>query len=156
MIAIEVRNQTAAEEDFVRRLILETVSRELGADQWPDPVRAHLLEIQYKGRIQGLRTRFPHGESRIIWLDGQPAGWLYVAELEDEVRLAEIMVLPEYRGKGLASTAIRQVLAGAASSARPVRLMVNVLNANAIRLYERLGFQRTGGTEVQHEMEARP
>jgi hypothetical protein len=37
-----------------------------------------------------------------------------------------------------------------------VRLTVNVLNARAIRLYQNLGFRRTGGDGIQHTLEAGP
>jgi ribosomal protein S18 acetylase RimI-like enzyme len=143
-------------EPFVRRVIVETLALEFGAQHWPEPMRSQLLGIQYATRRQGSRASFPAGESRIILLDGEPVGWLYTATLEDAVWLAEIMVLPEHRGKGAGSAALREVLAAAARAGKPVRLTVNILNSGAIRLYESLGFRRTGGTEVQHEMEARP
>ena len=146
----------AADDEFVRHLVVETIAGELGAHHWPERLRSQVLGVQLATRRQGPRVSFPEGESRIILLDGQPAGWIYTATLDDTIWLAEIMVAPEQRGKGVGSAAIRQVLALAARSRKPVRLTVNVLNTGAIRLYERLGFRRTGGNEVQHEMEARP
>ena len=107
-------------------------------------------------RRMGPRTGFPAGESQIILLDGAPAGWIFLANLEHEIHIVEIMVLPECRSRGAGAAAIGQVLARASAADKPVRLTVNALNAGAIRLYARLGFRRIGGDEVRQEMEARP
>ena len=148
--------QTTDDEPFLRRLITETIALELGAGGWPEPMRSQLLNLQYQNRRMGPCAGFPGAESHVILLDGEPAGWLYFANLDHEIHIVEIMVLPECRSRGAGAGAIRHVLALASAGGKPVRLTVNVLNAGAIRLYERLGFRRVGGNEVQHEMEARP
>jgi ribosomal protein S18 acetylase RimI-like enzyme len=142
------------DEPFLRRLILDTISLELGADQWPEPMRGQLLDIQVSGR-SAVRGRNPDGESRILLLDGEPAGWLFLLAYPEELRIEEVMVAPEHRRKGLARAAIEEVLRQATRDSRPVRLNVNTGNGAAIRLYESLGFRRTGGDQIQHQMEAR-
>lgn len=137
------RPETPLDETFVRRLIRETVAAELGAGAWPPPMRDHLLGIQIGARRQSA------GE--VIQVDGLDAGWVVVTSMPHEIRLVEIMIAPEFRGRGVATTVIRRILSAAAG--KPVRLHVNVTNEAAIRLYERLGFRRIGGDEVQHLME---
>lgn len=156
-MTVSLRPETSADDDFLRSVITATVAQELGADAWPEPMRTHLAGMQYTMRRQGVRARHPEGESRIIAADGVSIGWLFTAELPDVVWLVEIMVAPEARGKGVGAEAVRQVLEAAGE--KTVRLKVNVTNGRAVRLYERLGFRRSGGDEVQHLMEhpaARP
>jgi ribosomal protein S18 acetylase RimI-like enzyme len=156
-MSVELRRESPADDEvFLRRLVTETVALELGADRWPEPMRSHLLNLQYQNRRMGPRAGFPAGESHIILLDGAPAGWLFLANMDHEIHIVEIMVAPEWRSRGVGGEAIRQVFARASAAGKPVGLTVNVLNAGAIRLYERLGFRRVGGDEVQQEMEARP
>jgi ribosomal protein S18 acetylase RimI-like enzyme len=150
-MTISLRPEETGDEPFLRRLVTTTITQELDADSWPEPMRSHLLGIQYSARRQSIRDRFPAGESGIVLVDGSEAGWLYTARLEDEVRLVEIMIQPEHRGRGVGSALIRRVIE--AAGARPVRLSVNVMNIRAAQLYERLGFRRIGGDEVQLLME---
>jgi ribosomal protein S18 acetylase RimI-like enzyme len=147
------RRETPRDEAFLRRLIVDTVAHELGADAWPEPMRGHLLGIQFEGRRQSQRANYPDAVSEVIEVDGQNAGWIVVVTMPHEVRLVEIMVAAEFRGQGIGSAAIGEVLAAAESAGKPVLLNVNVMNSRAIRLYERLGFRRIGGDEVQHSMQ---
>jgi ribosomal protein S18 acetylase RimI-like enzyme len=147
------RRETPQDEAFLRRLIVDTVTHELGADAWPEPMRGHLLGIQFEGRRQSQRANYPDAVSEVIEVDGQNAGWIVVVTMPHEVRLVEIMVAAEFRGRGIGSAAIGEVLAAAESAGKPVLLNVNVMNSRAIRLYERLGFRRIGGDEVQHFMQ---
>jgi ribosomal protein S18 acetylase RimI-like enzyme len=153
-VTVALRPESPRDEPFIRRLILETVAQELGADAWPEPMRSHLLEIQYAARRQSHSANYPEAASRVILADGSEAGWVVVTVLPHEVRLVEIMILAQQRGKGIGTAVIRGVLADAGAEGKPVRLHVNVTNHAAIRLYERLGFRRTAGNEVQHLMEA--
>jgi ribosomal protein S18 acetylase RimI-like enzyme len=119
-------------------------------------MRSHLLGVQYTGRRHSSRADFPEAMSQVIQANGGDAGWVLVNAMQHEVRLIEIMVAPEIRGKGIGTAVIRELLANAFEAGKPMRLSVNVTNSGAIRLYERLGFRRIDGNEVQHVMEARP
>jgi ribosomal-protein-alanine N-acetyltransferase len=59
--------------------------------------------------------------------------------------IATIEVLPQFRGHGIGAELMRR-LEGSANAERAVTiwLHVDVENASAIRLYERLGYQHTG------------
>ena len=150
---VTLRPETPEDEAFLRRLILDTLGRELGAEAWPEPMRGHLLGIQVEARRNARRANYPDAASAVIEADGGAAGWMVVMTMPHEVRLVEIMVAAEFQGRGIASAAIGEVLAAAESAGKPVRLHVSVMNGAAIRLYERLGFRRIDGDEVQHVME---
>ena len=145
--------ESAEDESFLRRLVVETVAAELGASVWPEPMRTHLLGLQYTSRRQSQRINFPGADSQIIQFNGADVGWVVVDTLPDEVRLVEIMIMPELRGQGIGTAVVREILAAGGDAGKPVRLSVNPMNRAAIRLYERLGFRRTGGDEAQQFME---
>ncbi len=64
-----------------------------------------------------------------------------------------IALAPELRNQGIGTIVIREILDLAKRRAIPVRL--NVLKANpAAKLYERLGFVRTGDDQHRYIMEA--
>jgi ribosomal protein S18 acetylase RimI-like enzyme len=155
MSAGDIRTRTEAPEDesFVRRLIEDTVAGQLGAEAWPAELRSRILGMQYAARRQAMRSGYPEGESRILLVDGQPAGWLYAAALPGEIRLVEIMVAAQHRGRGIGTAVLGKLIRTARQAGKPLRLSVDVRNAGAIRLYERAGFHRTGGDAVQHFLE---
>jgi ribosomal protein S18 acetylase RimI-like enzyme len=152
-MTISLRTETPEDEPFLRRLIVETIAASLGASSWPEPMRTPLLEIQYSARRQSVRGNSPNGDSQLILVDGESAGWLYRAELPDEIRLVEIMVADAHRGKGVGTAVLSTVLSEAQEKSKPVRLSVDLRNSGAFRLYERLGFRRVAGDELQHVME---
>lgn len=155
-MTVSLRTETPEDEPFLRRLILETIAASLGASSWPEPMRTHLLEIQYSARRQSVRANFPDGDSQLILVDGESAGWLYRAKLPDEIRVVEIIVADRHRGKGVGTAVLSTVLSEAQETSKPVRLSVDVRNSGASRLYERLGFRRTAGDELHHFMEKQP
>ncbi len=152
-MTVTLRPEAPSDLPFLRRLVLATVAAKLGASQWPEPLRSQVLEMQCNAQLQSIRAGYPNGESSIVVLDGADAGWLYVARLEHELHLVEIMLLPEMQGKGAGTEVLRGLLASAGEL--PVRLSVDRMNPGAARLYERLGFRRIGGDEVQDLLEYR-
>jgi GNAT superfamily N-acetyltransferase len=150
---ITFRPEEIRDEPFLRSLVTATVMEELGADAWPEPMRTHLVGMQCSLRLQSVRSRFPDGESRIVLIDGEDAGWLYLAHLPDELRLVEIMLVAGQRNRGAGTAVLTKVIEAAAG--KPVRLYVNVMNVRATRFYERIGFRRIAGDDVQHFMECR-
>jgi len=156
LITISTRPEIPEDEPFLRRLLIDSISRQLHAEVWPPEIRESVLGLQYKIRREGSRSAFPGALSEIILVDGQPAGWVVTARCPDEIHLAEIMVSAERRGMGVASAIIREIVANAGRAGKPVRLTVSVANPRAVKLYERLGFHRCGADEANLFMERGP
>jgi ribosomal protein S18 acetylase RimI-like enzyme len=154
---ISRRPLTVDDQPFIKRLIEEVVADELGARLWPDAVRVPLLDIQYRARRQGFHDAFPDAAEEIVQRDGEAAGWLVTARDAESIRVVDIAMLAQERGKGLGTACIRDLQAEAERTARTLRLSVVRTNA-AARLYEQLGFRVTGGDEIRYAMEwrARP
>jgi ribosomal protein S18 acetylase RimI-like enzyme len=97
-------------------------------------------------------TYFRPETTSIIVSDGRDVGQLAVEWDEDPVFLAVITLLPEARGRGIGTAVIRGVLERARELGKAVRLQVFVVNPDARRLYERLGFRETGTNETHVQM----
>jgi ribosomal protein S18 acetylase RimI-like enzyme len=152
-MSISRRSESLADEPFLHRLLLERTAQKLGLDHLPAPMREQILTMQVRLRLGSVRANYSDGSSEIILLNGQPVGWVFICETRGELRLVEIVVLSECRGQGIGAATIGEIIARAERASKPVRLRVDAMNTSAFRLYERLGFRRTGGDEVQHEME---
>jgi ribosomal protein S18 acetylase RimI-like enzyme len=138
----------------LRTLILETLTEQLAVWSWPEHIRTPLLETQYQVQRQGFRHC---GDTSTIVLDGDvPVGWYVTAESTDAIRLVNIMVLAQHRGQGIGSAILSMLMAAADTTGKPLQLSVVAQNERALRLYERLGFQRIGGDEAQHFLERPP
>lgn len=151
------RWRTAGEgdEEFLRILLQATMADELNVWAWPEAMRGPLLEMQYRVRRNGVRGNFPNAEVRIL-LEGEAAvGWMVVDEGEGRVHVVDIAVMPGRRGQGIGTGALVALLEEADGKRQVVELRVNVTN-RAKGLYERLGFRRTGGDEVQDYLEHPP
>jgi ribosomal protein S18 acetylase RimI-like enzyme len=70
---------------------------------------------------------------------------------EAAIVLRDIAILTEYRKAGAGSRLIEDLMKEAAAAAKPVQLHV-VASSPAVRLYERLGFFRTGEESAYLEM----
>src|SRR5687767_15238754 len=87
--------------------------------------------------------------SRVALVDGEPAGICKLAIRGERGWIAGIGISPAHRGKGVGEELMRGVLAEARDRGlREVWLEVLVQNEPAIRLYEKLGFERVRVLEV--------
>ncbi|MFN2121091.1 MAG: GNAT family N-acetyltransferase [Anaerolineales bacterium] len=91
---------------------------------------------------------------QIVTYDGADIGMLYTEEREAEVFVAHIEISPEYQGRGIGSSILEQIVAGAAQRRKPVSLRVLKVNP-ARRLYERLGFGVFEETPTHYSMRTR-
>ena len=91
----------------------------------------------------------------MLLVDGEPAGRLYVHRDDDEILIVDIALLPPYRGRGIGTALVREVLDEADASGRPVRIHVEHQNP-AMTLYRRLGFERVDESGPYLLMERAP
>jgi GNAT superfamily N-acetyltransferase len=151
-MTVTLRPVQPDDEGFVFTLYAASRNDEMAAWGWPEAQQEAFLRLQFNGRQQHYKTQFPQAEHKIIMLDELPIGGMVVAELDNAFRLADIVVLPEYRGKGYATALIQGLLDEAKQANKPVQLFVERFNP-AIRLYERLGFSIVGDIGSHLSME---
>ncbi len=154
-MALTLRRVTAADEPFLFEVYAGTRAEELAAWGWDAAQQEPFLRLQFMAQKGTYGAQYPNADHDIIMLDDKPVGRLYVARSEKEIVLADIALLPEYRGRGIGAELINRLLDEAAQGAKPCRLQVVKTN-RAARLYERLGFVRTGESGMHFEMEWRP
>jgi ribosomal protein S18 acetylase RimI-like enzyme len=87
----------------------------------------------------GYASQFPRGEFSVILLGEQRIGRMVVDRGEAELRLVDIALLPEFRGRGIGGFYLKTLASEAALSQKPLRLHV-FKGSRPWRLYERLGF----------------
>lgn len=87
--------------------------------------------------------------SVIVW-EGGDAGFLQLQRGADFLNVAEIHLLPPFRGRGLGSAVLRSVQAQGDKEGLPVLIGCFRANQRAGQLYRRLGFQPAGETDTHH------
>lgn len=129
-----------------------TRADELDAWGWDETMRETFLRMQFEAQRRSYAAQFPDADHTLVRVGGVVAGRLLVAREAEEIRIVDVALLPEYRGRGIGTSLVRRILDEGRESARPVRLQV--LSTNPARhLYERLGFTRRGGDDLYHRME---
>lgn len=144
--SLSQRPAQAADEELARTIhwdaYREVVTRQFGG--WDET-----LQEGY------FRKKWHPEKFAIVLADGIPCGYLAVEEHAHEIVVNEIALLGAFRGRGVGSALLSEILGRARGSQRAVRLQV--LKENRAReLYRRLGFVETGSTETHVTMEARP
>ena len=109
-----------------------------------------VVERQFGLWDEAQQDRFFDGDWRaggfeIVLCDGVPCGYLCVEDRPDDVHVREIVLLPEFQGRGIGSRLLSDVIAHARQRGVPVRLGTHHQN-RAQRLYRRLGFREIGRT----------
>ena len=94
-----------------------------------------------KTQIGFHERQFSAENTRLILRDGTVVGWVSVFDHTDHTRIGEFYVLPEFQNAGIGTAVLLEAVAHA--SRRNVPLHIRVFGINrAVRLYERLGFQK--------------
>lgn len=140
---------------FLRRLYASTRADELALVDWSEEQKESFLDMQFDAQHRHYQEHFPDACFEVVLLGGEPIGRLYVDRRKDEIRLIDIALLPEHRGKGLGATMIRELIDEAAAASRCVRIHVERFN-RALHLYERLGFRKIEDAGVYFLMEWKP
>lgn len=144
------------DEPLLQALFAEDKAAQLAAAGLEEAQLQALIEMQYRGRRMTYGAQYPEAaDSILLGEDGTPAGRLLVNRGPDCWRVVDIAVLAAYRGRGVATRALRECQRQAA--AEGVGLALHVMPFNpALRLYERLGFEVAGRDAVGVEMRWSP
>ena len=111
--------------------------------------------MQFDAQHRYYQDQFANATLKLVLLDDLPIGRLYIDRREDEIRIIDIVLLPQHRNAGIGTALMRDILVEAQEARKPVRIQVEG-SSRAVTLYSRLGFVQVGGSGVHLLMEWSP
>ena len=155
-VAVSLRPVTDADQEFLVGVYANTRAEELAQTNWDDSQKDAFIRWQFGLQKQEYDARYPTARYEIILVDGTPAGRIWVGTDEKQIRLLDIALLTEFQNRGVGTQLLRQLMEEATSANKVLRHMVFMLNDNAYRFYERLGFKTIEDLGGYKHMEWQP
>lgn len=137
---LSLRPVAAADEEFLLAVYFSSRADELAQVEWATGQKEAFVRWQFETQRREYEARFPDADYSVILVDGRPAGRLWVGRDAEQVRLLDIALLPEFQNRGAGTLLLRHLMDAARREGKALRHMVFVLNNDAHRFYERLGF----------------
>ena len=155
-VSVTLHSAQPEDEPFLFEVYASTRLDEVAAWGWNAAQQQAFLRMQFSAQQRTYPLESLQDDHWIILLNERRIGRIIIFRTDDELRLADIALLPEYRNAGIGTLLIQDLLAEAAAVGKPVRLRVLQSNSAAARLYERLGFVKIGESDSHFQMEWRP
>lgn len=140
MKTLALRAACPEDEAFLLSVYASTREEELAPLPWSAAEKAAFLAQQGAAQHSHYRAYYKEAEYKVILLDGQAIGRLYVARWPAEIRIMDIALLPGHRNAGIGTRLIADLFEEAALTGKSVSAHVESFSP-ARRLYERLGFR---------------
>jgi GNAT superfamily N-acetyltransferase len=137
-IRVTLRPARETDADFLRWVYASTRAEELAATDWNEEQKAQFCQHQFTAQDAHYRKHYPTAEFSVIEHGGVAIGRLYVDRWPREIRIMDLTLLPDWRGKGIGTELLRGLLEEARGAGKALSIHVEKFNP-ARRLYERLG-----------------
>ena len=143
---LKLRPARPEDEPFLRGMRGQVDTDRLCMNYWQgddaDDLKKKILDLQFNG-IQAhqaaLKANWETKEN-IIEMDAVPIGRFVLSGGHEELRLAEITIVKEWRGHGIGESIVNATKQECAQSGRVLRLCVEKSNQRALGLYLAQGF----------------
>lgn len=129
-------------------------SDEMALLPWDAAQKQAFLQMQFSAQQKHYRSYFPQARHEIILAEGQPVGRLYIDRRSAEIRILDLTLLPETRGRGIGTLILQDLMKEAAEANMPLSIYVESFN-RFLGLFQRLGFVKTEESGASWLMEWR-
>ena len=137
---VTLRRVTDADRELLTAVYRSTRLAELDLVPWDEATRTAFVTQQFEAQDRAWSEQRPDCVRDVVLVDGVAAGRLYVDRTPQEIRVVDITLLPEHRGRGVGRALLRPIIAEGDRVGLPVTIHVERHNP-ALRLYARLGFE---------------
>lgn len=138
-----LRGITADDKDFIYEV------KKLSIFEYVDKIWGWDEEYQ----IKDFENDFDNYIFKIIVVDEKDVGFIQIDESIDSINIIEIHIIPEYQGKGIGSSILKNIIERANNISKIVKIGCFKDNIRARNLYERLGFKVVKTTDTHYMME---
>ena len=152
---ITLRPAGADDYDFLVEVYGSTRAEEMALVPWTTEQQQAFVRSQFAAQQDHYAKKYPAATHDIIVTDNRSVGRLYVARLDQEIRIIDITLLPAERNAGIGNYLIQQLLDEANRARKVTRIFVEEFNPS-LRLFERLGFSPTEQHGIHLLMQCNP
>ena len=144
------------EEDESLLLAIYSSARadEMGLVPWDAATKDVFLRTQFSAQQKHYRAYFPSATHDLILAEGQSVGRLYVDRRATEIRILDITLLTEARGRGIGTQILLDLMKEAEHESKSCSIYVESFN-RSLGLFQRLGFMKTEESGASWLMEWR-
>ena len=138
-MSITLRTVTSEDEAFLLEVYASTRAAEMAMVPWTAEQKSAFLKFQFDAQASYYREQFPETQFQVIMNDGERVGRLYIVREADQIRILDITIVPDRRGRGIGSRLIVELLEEALAANKPLHIWVEKDNPSQ-NLFSRLGF----------------
>ena len=151
---IKLRPAEVKDNSFIETVYRST-REELILTGWTEQQKWAFIKMQSTAQLSEYKTKFPGAAFQVIIFNKQDAGRFYTWENDHEIRLIDITLLPPFRGKGIGSFLLGDLIKKSDKLQKKISLHVDPSNP-ALQLYRRLGFIHLNNNGRHYYMERDP
>ena len=140
---------------FLRKVYRSTREEEMKLTPWNEEEKTKFIDFQFDAQHSHYSNSYKDAEFMIIVKDKRDVGRLYLWKTEHQIRIMDIALLPEFRGQGIGTKILKDLIKESDDSGKKLNIHVEYNNP-ALKLYERLGFKKIDDTGVYFFMERLP
>jgi len=155
LISFRPIKETAEDLEFLYLVYASTRAEEMAMAGWSEKEVEDFLRMQFDLQHRQYMRNYKNARFEVILYDKIPVGRLYVDRRDNDIRIIDIALLPEFRRQGIGSTIMKNLVYEA--DEKQVTLSLHVeYNNPAMGLYERLGFKKGELSGIYYYMERLP
>lgn len=153
---VALRPVAPEDEEFLLRVYASTREEELAQVSWDDGQKEAFLRQQSAAQRREYDAHYPDAEYDVILLEGSPVGRIWISRSEAEIHLLDIALFREAQNCGVGTALLRALIEESERTNRKLTHTVFILNNDALRFYQRLGFVVVEDIGAYLIMERRP
>jgi len=152
---IQLRPVEKKDAAFIEAVYRTTREAELNLTNWSEYQKCAFISMQSAAQLTDYKKKFPDARCQIIIYNKKDAGRFFTCETENEIRLLDITLLPEFIGKGIGTYLLHRLIERSNKVQKKISLHVITSNP-ALKLYQRLGFVHIKNDGFYYYMEREP
>jgi len=152
---IELRPVAENDTLFIETVYRSTREAELNLTNWSERQKNAFSVMQSMAQLADYKKNYPGASFQIILYKQKPAGRFYTWENDNEIRLMDITLLPQFRSKGIGKSFLQDLIKKAKKVQKKISLHVDPSNP-ILKLYQRLGFIYIKNNGRHYYMERQP
>ena len=152
---IELRPVEENDTLFIESVYRSTRESELKITNWTEQQKETFIIMQSMAQLAEYKKNYPGASFQLILYKKKSAGRFYTWENDTEIRIIDITLLPQFRGKGIGTFLFRELMKKSKEAQKKISLHVDPVNP-ALQLYLRLGLIHVKNNGRYYYMERKP